>query len=258
MTILIDSHAHLTAPELLPDVEAILERAKQKNIRIIVNICTDVISLETGLLLHERHPWVYTTAAVTPHDAGTSSEKFFSFVEKMAREGKLIAIGETGLDYYYRPEAIEVQKQSLLQHLHLARECQLPVIFHCRDAFADLFACADEHYADLPAVLHCFTGTLSEAKGVISRGWYLSFSGIITFKNANVLREVVREMPLQQILIETDAPYLAPQTKRGKRNESSYIWETAECIARIKGISVEKVMAETSKNAEDFFRFSTQ
>lgn len=252
---LIDSHAHLTSPELLPDLVGVLQRANDAGVCNIVNICTDGHSLEAGLKLHQEHPWVYTAAAVTPHDAADASDLFFPAVERAARGKQLIAIGETGLDYYYKPETAEAQKHSLRLHFALAKELKLPVIFHCRDAFADLFALADVHYAHLPAVLHCFTGTLEEAKEVLARGWMLSLSGIVTFNNAQSLREVAKAVPLEQLLIETDAPYLAPKTKRGKRNESAYIVETAECIAEQKGVEVDVVARHTKHNAEKIFAF---
>lgn len=253
---LIDAHAHLTSTSLLPELDGILERAKQAGIKKIVNICTDEASLNAGLEVAAKNPWIYNTAATTPHDVDQDMEHFFPIVEKCAQEGKLIALGETGLDYYYKHSAPENQKRSLLLYFSLAKKLKLPLIFHCRDAFSDLFSLADHHYADQPAVLHCFTGTMEEAKEVLNRGWYLSFSGIITFKNAASLREVVKMAPLDRFLIETDSPYLAPLSFRGKKNEPAFLRETATLIATLKGCSLEEIAQRSTQNAEQFFSFS--
>jgi TatD DNase family protein len=165
-------------------------------------------------------------------------------------------VGETGLDYHYEHLPKAVQKECLSRYLALAVETALPVIFHCRNAFEDLFSITDTEYPrHSPAILHCFTGTLDEATEVIKRGWHLSLSGIVTFKKSDSLREVAKIIPLSQLLIETDTPFLAPQTQRGKPNEPSFLPEIALCIAAVKGIDVEEVARATSENAKRLFRF---
>lgn len=248
---LIDSHAHLSAPPLIDHAEEILQRAQQGHISAIVNICTDVSSLEKGLLLSQRHPWIYNAAAVTPHDAATWKD-FLPHIQK--HTSQLVAIGETGLDYHYEHSPRDLQLESLLHHFALAHEAKLPVVFHCRQAFDDLFAMADRHLKNTPALLHCFTGTQEEAKKCLDRGWLISFSGIVTFKKSVELQEVARFVPMDQMVIETDAPYLAPQSKRGKLNEPAYISETAHFLAQLKGISIEKFAVATSDNARSFFK----
>jgi len=255
---LIDSHAHLTIPSVVDQVEEILGRAQQKNIKAIVNICINPSSLEKGIHLAERHHWIFNAAATTPHDVDKEGELFFPMVEKKAHEGKLIAIGETGLDYHYEHSKIFSQKAYLVRYFALALAANLPLIFHCREAFKDLFELSDHHYQGRPAVLHCFTGTLEEAKGCLERGWMISISGIITFKKSALLKEVAAYVPLDRLLIETDTPYLAPESKRGKRNEPAYIEETAQVLADVKGISIEEVTQATSKNAAQFFSFPKQ
>ena len=252
----IDTHAHLTSDECLKDLEGIVMRARKSGIDKIVNICTDEKTLREGLRLQEKEPWIYSTAATTPHDVEGEGESFFPIVETRAREGKLIALGETGLDYHYTHSSREVQRAFLLRYFALASRLSLPLIFHCRDAFNDLFTLADAHYLNKPGLLHCFTGTLEEAKGVLERGWYLSFSGIVTFKKAEELQAIVPHIPIDRLLIETDAPYLAPQSRRGKTNEPSFLIETAECIAALRAISLEELALATTRNAETFFRFS--
>ncbi len=166
-----------------------------------------------------------------------------------------MAVGETGLDYYYKELNPAIQQRFLVRYLHLAAECRLPVIFHCREAFADLFAIADGEYPKgAPAILHCFTGTPKDAEHVFSRGWHLSLSGIVTFKKSDILREVAKMAPLKQLLIETDSPYLAPQSKRGKQNEPSFLPEMAHCIAAVKGISVDEIARATFENASRLFQ----
>lgn len=249
----IDSHAHLTSDSVFPHVDEVLARAKGQGIEKIVNICTDEKSLARGIALAERYNWVFNTAATTPHDVEKEGELFFPIVAQSAEKGKLVAIGETGLDYYYEHSDRALQKKYLVRYFHLAQKHKLPLIIHCRDAFEDLFAFADADYLNAPAVLHCFTGTIEEAKKVIDRGWYISFSGIITFKKSEALREVVKYAPLDRILIETDTPYLAPQSKRGKPNEPSYLPETAAMVAKIKDLDLTKIADATTANASKFF-----
>ncbi len=251
----IDSHAHLTSDKMIDQTETMIERAKQAGVEKIVNICTDEKSLDKGLELAKRFDWIFNTAATTPHDVETDGELFFPLVENAARNRDLIAIGETGLDYHYEYSPRELQKEYLIRYLHLAFEFLLPVVIHCRDAFSDLFSIADSEYKNGPAVLHCFTGTLDEAKEVLKRNWYISCSGIITFKKSIELREAIRFVPLDRLLVETDAPYLAPQSRRGKMNEPSFIHETVEAIAQVKGIQPEEVARQTSENANQFFLF---
>lgn len=258
----IDSHAHLSKNDVAENIDPILRRAKEAGIEAIINICTNLDEVQTGLKLAQLVPWVYNAAATTPHDAEIEGEDFFPIMAAHARSGKLIAIGETGLDYFYYKETKEAQKKLLKQYLELALECRLPVIIHCRDAFSDFFEILDRVYTrngkHAPGVLHCFTGTLKEAHQVLDRGWYLSFSGIVTFKRSEELRQVALETPLDQLLIETDTPYLAPQSQRGKTNEPGYLPEIAALIASVKGISIEEVAQATSRNAKNLFNLTTK
>lgn len=249
-----DSHAHLSSIEGIPLIENLIERAKKEQVARIVNICTDVVTLEAGIELNRLYPFIKNAGATTPHDVESEGESAFSFFEKAAKEKKLCAIGETGLDYHYQYSPKELQKKFLIRYLHLAEETNLPVIFHCREAFLDLFRIVDLEYpSKAQAILHCFTGTMSEAEAVLERGWYLSLSGIVTFKKSEALREVAKRVPLSQLLIETDTPYLAPQSQRGKMNEPSFLPEIARCIAEVKGVSVEDVAKATSDNAQRLF-----
>lgn len=256
----VDSHAHLTADSVYPHVDEFLKRAFSQGISSIVNICTDEKSLERGLELVKRYPSIYNAAATTPHDVRAEGEPLFPLMAKTARSGRLVAVGETGLDYFHNHSPKDLQQQFLRRYLHLALECHLPVIIHCRDAFTDLFTILDAEYTvggkHASGVLHCFTGNISEAENVLKRGWYLSLSGIVTFKKSGLLRDVAKMVPLDRLLIETDTPYLAPESKRGRMNEPAYLLETASFIADCKNLKVDEIAEATSKNARELFNLT--
>ncbi|MBJ7448855.1 MAG: TatD family hydrolase [Parachlamydiales bacterium] len=254
----IDSHAHLTSDDFSDDeIETILQAASLAGVEKIVNICTDKKSLERAVHLKERFPQIYLTGSTTPHDVEKEGEAFFPIFEQAAKDGQLVAIGETGLDYYYEHSNRKVQLEFARRYFTLALENKLPIVIHCREAFADLISLIDQEFPQfgktLPGILHCFTGTLEEAKSLLERGWYISLSGIVTFKKSVALQEVASYVPLDHLLIETDSPYLAPQSKRGKRNEPSYLPETGRFIAQLKGIDVQEVAKATWNNTQTAF-----
>lgn len=253
--IIIDTHAHLTSKELVSKAEEIILRAQAASVTRIVNICTDEASLEAGLKLAERFPRVFNAAATTPHDVAKEGASFFPKVERAAKEGRLIAIGETGLDYFYEHSPRALQQEYTIRYFALASDYNLPVIIHCRDAFADLFSLADQHYKGRPLLLHCFTGTREEAEEGVKRGWKISMSGIVTYKKSESLRDAARIIPIDNLVVETDSPYLAPQTKRGKENEPAFVVETLEVLASLKGVPIEKMAEATTRNASQFFSF---
>jgi TatD DNase family protein len=254
----IDSHAHLTCDEAtFSKIDEILTRASNANVKKIINICTTLESLDKGFVLQKQYPWIYNSAAITPHDVEKIGEDGFPIIAKHAKNDELIAIGETGLDYYYTHSNPEIQKNHLRRYLHLALECKLPVIIHCREAFQDFFDILDQEYQinqkTAPGVLHCFTGTVKEAEEVLKRDFYLSLSGIVTFKKSLELQNVAKMVPLDKLLIETDTPFLAPQSRRGKPNEPAYMLETALLIANLKKIPLEDVQKATAENANRLF-----
>jgi len=249
----IDTHAHLTDLDAYDNLDEIIKRAKDANVLKIINICTNKASLEKGLRLAEKYDCIYNTAATTPHDVEKEGDIFFPIVDQIAENKQIVAIGETGLDYYYKYSPLETQKKFLQKYIKLAKKYNLPLVIHCRESFSDLFKIADTEGLKSKAVLHCFTGTQIEAKEVLKRGWYISFSGIVTFKNSNELREVIEIVPLDRILIETDSPYLAPQVKRGKKNEPANVVEIAKTIAGVKNMNLDEVANITYKNAINFF-----
>lgn len=253
----VDSHAHISAPPLWEKQDELMQRARVAKIFRIINVCTDEESLRNGFLLAEKYPEIVNIGSTTPHDVEKEGESSFAAFSFAAKEGRLAAIGETGLDYHYEHSSKEVQQIFLKKYLSLALECDLPVVFHCREAFRDLFAIADEIYPKKPAMLHCFTGNREEALAVLERGWMLSFSGILTFKKSLELQEIAKMAPLSQILIETDAPYLAPQSRRGQMNEPAFLVETAAFLAHLKEISLTEVAKATLENAQKFFGFDS-
>jgi TatD DNase family protein len=250
---LIDSHAHLMHASFKENIHSFLERTRQAGVEAVINICTNPQELEGGIELARTYPWVYTAASTTPHDVVEEGESAFPIMQKAAEAGNLIAVGETGLDYHYYAASKELQQQFLRRYLRLAKACKLPVIIHCREAFNDLFQILDEEYAEGPGVLHCFTGTLEEAQELIRRGWYLSLSGIVTFKKSQALQQVASTIPLEQLLIETDAPYLAPAPYRGQLNEPAYLRATAQFLADLRAITLEELANTTCQNTKNLF-----
>ncbi len=245
----IDAHAHLTYDNH-PELEPLLKRAAESGLEAIINVACDLDDLERALLLSKQNfgPKVYTAAALTPHDAAKDDDAFYKAIEKAS--GELVAIGETGLDYHYNLAPKDLQKKSLERYLELARRINLPLVIHCRDAFSDLFSIIPK---DTAVMLHCFTGSLQEAKEAVDRGWFVSFSGIVTFSKSIALQEVAKYLPEDHIFLETDSPYLAPQGYRGKQNEPAYLVETAKFVANLRGVSVEKLAASTTDNVKRLF-----
>ena len=245
-----DSHAHLTSDALFPYLADIVQRANAAKVTRIVNICTDISSLQRGIELNQMYPWIVNVAATTPHDVDQLGESDFAIMEEAAKNGQLVGIGETGLDYHYNHSSPSSQQKFLKRYSKLAEKYKLPLVIHCREAFNDLF-----HFLDYDRVLlHCFTGTLDEAKEAIKRDWRLSLSGIVTFKKSYHLKEIAQWVPIENLLIETDAPYLSPANKRGSINEPSYLPETAAHIAELKGTSLEEIAKITTSNTLKFFK----
>lgn len=245
---MIDSHAHLTSSKLYGKVDDLLGRTQE--IAKIVNIATDYDSLIKGIELKKKYPKIYNTCSTTPHDVkeGIVDPKI---LEKHA--GDLVAIGETGLDYYYEHSPKKDQIRAFIQYLELAKSLNKPIVIHCRDAFSDLFPLLDIHFRGGKGVLHCFTGNYDEALEGIERGLFVSFSGIVTFKKSLELQIIAKKIPIEYLLVETDCPYLAPQKHRGEENEPSFLRETVQFIADLRGVSFEEILKETALNATKLF-----
>jgi len=244
---LVDSHCHLNYPDFQDDLEAVIARARGAGVSTFLTINTRLDQAKDLFLLTHRFQDVYCTIGVHPHDAADYKgpdlpEKLLDLVQ----HDRVIGIGETGLDYYYQNSSREAQVESFNAHIHVARTQQLPLIIHTRDADEDTLACLSQQ--EVRGVFHCFSRDLALARAALDLGFYLSFSGIVTFKNADVLREVVKYVPLERILIETDAPFLAPVPHRGQRNEPAFVKHTADKIAALKGVSFEQIATQTTAN----------
>lgn len=247
---LVDSHCHLNFPDFKDDVEAVVARAKAAGVQVMQTICTEMAEFDEILALTKRFEGVYCSVGVHPHDSG----KFelvpsLAIIEKTQND-KVIGIGETGLDYYYDHSDRGLQKTSFINHIHAAQETGLPIIVHTREADADTIDIISQEYqrSKFRGVIHCFTSTQQLADKMLELGFYISFSGIITFKKSEAVREVLKTVPLDRILIETDSPFLAPVPYRGKRNEPSYVLEVNKMVAEIKQISEEDVASATTAN----------
>jgi len=255
---LIDTHAHLDFPEFAQDLEGVLERAKRAGVDEVVSIGISLTSSEKAIELANRYPEVYATVGIHPHDAATLTEKQVTALESLAQNRRVVAIGEVGLDYYRDRRPRVVQRQCLRQQLEIACKTQSPVVFHVREAHADFFAIVTDYAAALNGVvLHCFSGDWVVAKRCLDMGFYLSIPGTVTFPKAEKQQEVVRKAPLDRLLLETDAPYLAPVPYRGKVNEPAFTRYTAEKVAELRRCSLEEVAHQTTANAHQVFRMGS-
>jgi TatD DNase family protein len=254
---LIDSHAHIQGKEYAGETEAVLERARQAGVEriIVVGGAGDMSSNAAAVTLAESSPSLYATVGMHPHDAKDVGEEELRRFNQLAVHPKVVAVGETGLDYFYNHSPREVQRRVFAQFIRLAMDTGLPLVVHERDASSEtveILRC--EGVGRIEGVIHCFTGNYEAARAYLDLGFYLSFTGIITFKNADALREVVRQVPLERMFVETDSPYLTPVPHRGKRNEPAYVRLVAETVAKVKQLNLEKVARVTTENVKTLFR----
>lgn len=251
---LVDSHCHLDYLEREgEDLEEVVGRARRAGVGRLVTISTKLSEFERVRAIAERFEAVYCSVGVHPHEAGEEGQGGPERLLELAGHPKVVGIGETGLDYFYEHSPREAQQRSFRAHIAAARESGLPLIVHARDADADTVSILQEEHArgPFPGVIHCFTAGPALAEAALGIGFSISLAGVLTFKKAEELRETVRQVPLERLLVETDAPYLAPVPKRGKRNEPAYVVHTAEALAQLKGVSAEALAVTTTAN---FFR----
>ena len=254
---LVDSHCHLDFPDFDSELPEVLSRAKEAGIGRFVTICTRIRKFDQILAIAEKHEAVFCSVGTHPHNAHEETGFSSAEIVSLTKHPKVVAVGEAGLDYYYQKDHAAAQAQGLKTHISAARETKLPLVIHSRDADQDMANILTEESGKgaFPFVLHCFSSGRDLALSGIKLGGYVSFSGILTFKNSVALREIAAEMPLDRLLVETDAPYLAPQPYRGKRNEPSYVVETAKVLAEVKGLSEQDIWKITTDN---FFRLFTK
>jgi TatD DNase family protein len=251
---LIDSHAHLQFEEYAAELDDVLARAQEAGVEAIINVGTDLASSRAAIALAERYPQLYATVGLHPHEAATFTSDVGKTLADLAHHPKVVAIGETGLDYYYQHSPRDAQQAAFRTQLELAQALNLPVVVHSRDAKEDTLRMLAETTPERTGVLHCFTGDLEMAERAIAMGFYISFSGIVTFKNAGPLREVAKTLPLESLLIETDCPFLTPTPYRGQRNEPAFVCRVAEQLAEVKpSMTVEMVRSTTRRNTNVLF-----
>lgn len=251
----IDTHVHLNADQYEEDLEEVIQRAKEAKVEKMVVIGFDRKTIERAMELAERYSFIYAVVGWHPVDAVDCTEKDLEWIEDLAAHPKVVAIGETGLDYHWDKSPKDVQQEVFRKQIALAKRVKLPIIIHNRDATADVLQILKEESAhEVGGIMHCFGGSVETARESIALNFMISLGGPVTFKNAKKPKEVAEAISLEHLLIETDAPYLAPHPYRGKRNEPSYVPLVAEEIARLKGISVEEVAAATTANAKNFFK----
>lgn len=250
----VDSHCHLNFPELAGNIDDVLAQMRHNDVAGALCVSVSLADFPQVLALAEQHPHIYASVGVHPDYEGVEEPSAARLAE-LAQHPKVIAIGETGLDYFRLKGDLEWQRARFRNHIRAARECGKPLIIHTREAAADtLRIMSEENAAEASGVMHCFTETWEVAEAALAMGFYISFSGIVTFKNAKQLKEVAQRVPLECMLIETDAPYLAPMPQRGKRNQPAYVKHVAEEIATLRGISLDEVGRRTTENFLRLFK----
>ena len=254
---IIDTHAHYDSDSFAEDRDLLLASMQENGIGLIVNSCASVDDLQDTIDLMNKYDFVYGAVGVHPDDADKMTAETLEEIRRLSHHEKTVAIGEIGLDYYWHKEKEEhlVQQKMFRAQMDIAREEKLPFIIHSREAAEDTLNIVKEYMAGgmYGGIIHCFSYGKEIAREYLSRGLYLGIGGVVTFKNAKKLKEVVAYAPLEQLVLETDCPYLAPEPYRGKRNSSLYLPNVAAAIAEIKGISAEEVIAQTEKNARNLF-----
>jgi len=251
---LVDSHAHLDDARFASDREALIQRAWDAGVHRILTIGngTGPDDMGCGIPYAESRDWIFTSVGIHPHDASKAEDRHFRLMEQLAGHPKVLAIGETGLDYHYDNSPRDVQRQVFERQLAVAANLRLPVIVHTREADDDTERILHSA-AHVNGVLHCFTSSARLAEAALQLGFLISFSGIVTFPNAGSLAEIARAVPADRLLVETDCPYLAPVPHRGKRNEPAFVAETAKFLANLRGISLEELSDLTTRNFTRLF-----
>ena len=254
---LVDSHCHLDFPDFADELDEVVARAGEAGVATMLTICTHLTRFPQVLAVAERFANVWCTVGIHPHEAASEPETSVETLLRLAEHPKVVGFGETGLDYHYLHSPAEAQQRSFRVHIAAARTARLPLVVHTREADADTARILAEEMGQgpFPGLLHCFSSSRQLAENAVDLGFFVSFAGIVTFKTAEALRETAAALPLERILVETDAPYLAPVPKRGKRNEPAYVRHTAAEVARIRGMAFADLAAATTDN---FFRLFTK
>ncbi|MEY2371879.1 TatD family hydrolase [Lysinibacillus capsici] len=250
----IDTHVHLNADQYEEDLQEVIDRALEAKVERMVVIGFDRKTIERTMQLIEQYDFVYGVIGWHPVDAIDCTQQDLEWIEQLASHPKIVGIGETGLDYYWDKSPKDVQQELFRKQIQLAQKINLPIVIHNRDATGDVVQILrEENAASVGGVMHCFSGSVETARECIAMNFMISLGGPVTFKNARLPKEVATEIALEHLMIETDAPYLAPHPHRGKRNEPAFVPLVAEEIARLKGLTIEEVAQATTANAKNFF-----
>jgi TatD DNase family protein len=247
---LIDSHAHLEMPEFKKDLEAVIQRAKESGVEYIFTVGTEKKDWKKALEIANSHPTIYAILGVHPHNAKGIDDQTYPLLRELCRDKKVRALGEMGLDFFRNLSPRDTQLQRFREQIGVARELGLPIVIHDREAHREtLEILKSEKAEECGGIIHCFSGDYEMAKVCMDIGFYISIPGSLTFKNAEIFRKIIKKIPLQSLLVETDAPFLTPEPFRGKRNEPGYVRYTAQKLAEVKSVSFEKVAEVTTENA---------
>lgn len=254
---LIDTHSHIDLEDFNDDLDLVIKRAKEFGVEKIILPSVDKNSFDKVIEISKTYPeTVYCALGIHPTEAQNSTGEDFERIKELAKTNKIIGIGECGLDYYWDKTYIDEQKKVFIQQIEIAKELKLPLLVHDREAHKDTFDILVQHVKDeIPVVMHCFSGSVELAKEYIKHGFYIALGGVVTFKNAKKAHEVAKAVPLEYLMLETDAPYLTPEPYRGKRNEPAYTKFSAQRIAELREISLEEIAEKTTQNARKVFKF---
>ena len=250
---LFDTHAHLNDPAFDPDREELMAGLAGKGIGLVMNAGCSLESSRDIIQMAEKYPWLYASVGSHPDSADEVNEEVIEEYRKLCSHEKVKAIGEIGLDYYYEDIPREIQKQAFRMQMALANELDMPVIIHEREAHDDGMRIVKE-FPKVKGVFHCYSGSAEMARQLVNMGWYIGFTGVLTFKNARKAVETAASIPLERIVLETDCPFMAPEPYRGKRNDPGYLPKMAEKLAEIRDISVDEAIAVTTENAKRLYR----
>ncbi|MHC1696232.1 MAG: TatD family hydrolase [Eubacteriales bacterium] len=247
-----DSHAHYDDDRYDPDREEVLQKVFGGGVSHVINIGSSLENSYDSVSLAERYPTIYASVGVHPHEAGTTPEDTLERLRGLLRHPKVVAVGEIGLDYYYDNTVRPVQREWFKKQMELARDTGYPVVIHDRDAHAEVYDIL-KSFPEVRGVVHCYSGSAEMARELLKLGYYIAFGGVVTFKNAKKSHEALMEVPLERLLIETDAPYLAPTPHRGERNDSSLLPYIVDAIAGVKGVSGDEIVWRTAQNTSELF-----
>lgn len=258
ITMLVDSHAHIQLDAFDADRETVLENAREERVHSILTIGFDLETSRGAIRLAEQHEQIYATVGIHPHDAKDFNDETMEIFRNLAAHPKVIALGEMGLDYYRDLSPRSIQKTVFEQQLNLAEELGLPIVIHNREAYHDIIPILQARRGGVRGVMHCFSGGVETMQQSLELGFYIGIGGPVTYRKSQVLQGVAREVPANRLLVETDCPWLAPQFRRGKRNEPAYVRAIAEKIAELRGVTLEDIGEITTRNFENLFGRSTQ